>query len=49
LVKAFKGGFSGGTLATMKLQLEEVRANKRAAGSSMTRTLLARTVRPSQK
>jgi short subunit dehydrogenase-like uncharacterized protein len=27
LVKAFKGGFSGGTLATMKLQLEEVRAN----------------------
>jgi short subunit dehydrogenase-like uncharacterized protein len=27
LVKAFKGGFSGGTLATIKLQLEEVRAN----------------------
>jgi short subunit dehydrogenase-like uncharacterized protein len=27
LVKAFKGGFSGGTLATMKVQLEEVRAN----------------------
>jgi short subunit dehydrogenase-like uncharacterized protein len=25
LVKAFRGGFSGGTLATMKLQLEEVR------------------------
>ncbi len=27
LVKAFKGGFSGGTLAAMKVQLEEVRAN----------------------
>ncbi|HJQ86327.1 MAG TPA: hypothetical protein VJ820_02530 [Propionibacteriaceae bacterium] len=27
LVKGFKGGFSGGTLATIKLQLEEVRAN----------------------
>lgn len=30
LVKAFKGGFSGGTLATMKLQLEEVRANPKS-------------------
>jgi short subunit dehydrogenase-like uncharacterized protein len=27
LVKAFKGGVSGGTLATMKLQLKEVSAN----------------------
>jgi short subunit dehydrogenase-like uncharacterized protein len=27
LVMAFKGGFSGGTLAAMKVQLEEVRAN----------------------
>jgi short subunit dehydrogenase-like uncharacterized protein len=27
LVKAFKGGFTGGTLATMKLELEEVRAS----------------------
>jgi short subunit dehydrogenase-like uncharacterized protein len=32
LVKAFKGGFSGGTLATMKLQLEEVRANPESRG-----------------
>jgi short subunit dehydrogenase-like uncharacterized protein len=49
LVKAFKGGFSGGTLATMKLQLEEVRANPGAAGSSMTRTLSARIAWPSRK
>ena len=31
-MKAFKGGFSGGTLASMKLQLEEVRANPESRG-----------------